>query len=90
MNNFPKKEQVQELREQYPPGTRIELIYMEDLYSKLQPGTRGTVIQIDYIGTIHCNWDSGSGLGLVYGEDRFRKLTEQELNEERQGQYLHM
>ena len=27
-------------------------------------------------------WDCGSGLGLAYGEDLYRKLTEEELAEE--------
>ena len=38
---------------------------------------------MDDIGTIFPKWDNGSGLGLVYGEDRFRRLTPQELEEER-------
>ena len=37
---------------------------------------RGSVIHIDAIGTVHVSrWDSGSGLGLAYGEDSFRKLA---------------
>ncbi len=35
---FPSKETVLRLKEQYPPGTRVELIYMDDPYSKLKPG----------------------------------------------------
>lgn len=85
MSEFPSSEQVKQLCEQYPPDTRVELISMDDPYSKLQPGDRGTVTVVDDIGTVHCLWDCGSGLGLAYGEDRFRKLTEQELNEERKG-----
>ena len=34
------------------------------------------------MGTIHVNWDNGRTLGLVPGEDSFRKLTEEELREE--------
>jgi len=33
-------------------------------------------------GTIHVRWDCGSGLGIAYGEDSCRKLTEAELAEE--------
>lgn len=35
---FPSKETVLRIKEQYPPGTRVELICMDDPYSKLKPG----------------------------------------------------
>ena len=35
---------------------------------------QGTVIDVDDIGTIHILWDSGSTLGVVYGEDSSRKI----------------
>ena len=82
-SRFPSKETVRRLREQYPVGTRIELESMDDPYSKLKPGDRGTVDYIDDTGTIFCKWDSGSGLGLVYGEDRFRKLAPPEMESPR-------
>lgn len=62
------------LKEKFPKGTGIELIKMDDPYSTLQPGDKGTVAYIDDIGTIHVNWDKGSSLGLIYGEDICRKL----------------
>ena len=37
---------------------------------------------MDDAGTIHVRWDCGSGLGIAYGEDSCRKLTEAELAEE--------
>jgi hypothetical protein len=74
VRGFPSKETVLRLKEQYPPGTRVELIYMDDPYSKLKPGDQGTVSFVDDIGTIHINWDSGSSLGAAYGVDMIRKL----------------
>lgn len=72
------KEALQVLREQFPKGTRLELIEMDDPYnSKLVPGCRGTVSSVDSLGTIHVNWDCGSSLGIVYGVDRCRKLVEE-------------
>lgn len=71
---FPSKETVFRLKEQYPPGTRVELIYMDDPYSKLKPGDQGTVSFVDDIGTVHINWDCGSSLGVAYGIDVIRKL----------------
>ncbi len=76
MTGFPSKEQVRSVRETYPIGTRVELICMDDPWSKLKPGDRGTVVDVDDAGTVHCRWDTGSGLGLVYGEDQFRKISE--------------
>ena len=74
-NQFPSRETVRRLREQYPPGSRVELVSMDDPYSTLKPGDRGTVDSVDDTGTVFCKWDSGSGLGLVHGVDRFRKLA---------------
>jgi hypothetical protein len=74
MNKFPSKEIVEMLRKQYPVGTRVELVKMNDPYSKLKPGDRGTVSFVDDTGTIFCSWDNGSRLGAVYGEDVLKKL----------------
>lgn len=68
------KEQLLHLRKKYPPGTRVELIKMNDPYSKLSSGATGTVVSVDDIGTIHVSWDSGSSLGIVYGEDSCRVI----------------
>ena len=76
MNNFPSHETVERIRKRYPVGCRVELVYMNDPYTKLKPGDRGTVTMVDSIGTIFVNWDCGSGLGIVYGEDSCRILTE--------------
>lgn len=62
------------LRETYPAGTRVELVKMEDPWSKLKPGDRGSVTSVDDIGTIHVAWDCGSSLGIVYGEDIVKKV----------------
>ena len=70
------KETITKLKREYPKGTRVELIFMEDRYSKLKAGEKGTVIGVDDIGTIHVNWDCGSSLGIAYGEDKCRKIAE--------------
>jgi len=76
MNKFPSKETVEKLRKQYPAGTRVELVRMNDQYSKLRPGDKGTVDFVDDTGTIFCTWDRGSSLGVVYGEDLVKKLSQ--------------
>ena len=69
------KETLAQLKEEYPAGTRAELVHMDDPYNhKLIPGCRGTVRAVDSIGTIHVDWDCGSNLGIVYGEDVCRKV----------------
>lgn len=65
---------IERLKREYPAGTRVELVSMNDEYRKLKLGEQGTVIGVDDIGTIHVNWDCGSSLGVAYGEDKCRKL----------------
>ncbi len=61
------------LREQFPPGTRVELRRMED--PQAPPiGTRGTVIGVDDIGSIMVAWDTGSSLHVLFGVDECRKV----------------
>lgn len=74
MQNFPNKNTIEKLREMYPIGTRVELVSMNDPFTKLMPGEQGTVQFVDDIGTVFVNWDCGSGLGVAYGEDVIRKI----------------
>ena len=66
----------------YPPGTRVELISMDNDPRPIESGTRGTVRIVDDMGTVHVDWDNGRRLGLVQGEDSFRKLTMEEHSSE--------
>lgn len=71
------KERLQALREAYPAGCRVELVHMDDPFStKLFPGSKGTVIAVDDIGTIHVAWDCGSSLGVVYRVDAVKKVRD--------------
>ena len=68
-----RRETIENLRESFPRGCRVELLQMDD--PQAPPiGTLGTVIGIDDLGTIHVNWDNGSGLGVAYGEDSCRRI----------------
>lgn len=71
---FPPREVVEQIKKQYQPGDRVELVSMDDPYRKIVPGTKGTVITVDDTGTIHVSWDNNVRLGIVYGEDSCRKL----------------
>lgn len=51
---------LEQLRKEYPIGTRVERIKMDDPYNtKLVPGCQGTVRYVDDMGTIHVAWDCG-------------------------------
>lgn len=70
---------LKSLRERFPKGCRIKLVYMNDPYNtKLHAGCRGTVTDVDDIGTIHVSWDCGSSLGVVYGEDSCKMVNDDE------------
>lgn len=80
MNQYEReKMRINRIKETYPKGTRFELINMNDPFALVEAGTRGTVDTVDDIGTVHLHWDNGRTLGLVPGEDSFRKLSEAEL-----------
>lgn len=87
MNDWARQHRlVQEYKEAYPPGTRLMLLSMNDPYHPVEKGMRGTVRLVDDMGTIHMNWDNGRTLGIVPGEDDFRKLTQEEIDQETQEQ----
>ena len=66
---------LEALRALYKPGTRVELILMNDPYSNsLKPGDRGTVTDVDDIGSVFVDWDNGSKLAVVYGPDKIKVL----------------
>ena len=70
---FPSKETVERIRREYPRGTRVELLRMDDVQAP-PIGTQGTVLGVDDTGSLLMRWDNGSGLNVVYGEDLVKKL----------------
>lgn len=73
---FPSEETVEQLRKDYPKGTRVELVHMNDSFTNLVPGDKGIVKHVDDAGTIFVSWDCGSSLGVAYGEDKIKKIKE--------------
>lgn len=67
------KEELKKLREEYPVGCTVELLEMNDIQAP-PIHTKGVVRHVDDIGTIFVNWETGSGLGVAYGEDRCRRI----------------
>lgn len=70
---FPKKEIVERIRKEYPKGTRVMLVNMDD--TQAPPlGTKGTVIGVDDTGSIMVAWDNGSSLNVIYNVDKCIKI----------------
>ena len=74
--------QAQRYKELYPKGTRILLLHMGDDPRPVEDNMHGTVMFVDDMSTVHCRFDNGRQLGIIPGEDSFRKLTDEELAEE--------
>lgn len=78
--------QAERYKQSYPPGTRVMLLNMNDPYSPVESGMRGTVQSVDDIGQLLMKWDNGRALALIPGEDSFRRLTQEEIDRELQEQ----
>ena len=70
---IPNRKIVERVKAEYPTGTRVKLMKMDD---KQAPpiGTLGTVIAVDDTASIIVKWDNGCRLNVVYGDDRCIKL----------------
>lgn len=72
---FPSKEIVEQVRRQYPVGTRVELVKMDDIQAP-PIGTKGIVEGVDDTASLLVAWDNGSHLNVIYGEDEVRKIQQ--------------
>lgn len=83
MNEWEKNRRMAEsYRQSYPPGTRLELIGMDDPFAPVPAGMRGMVNYVDDQSQIHVKWDNGSGLALIPDTDSFRRLSAKEIEAE--------
>lgn len=67
------KERVAQLRNQYPKGTKIELLEMDDVQAP-PVGTVGIVQGVDDLGSLLVRWENGSSLSVIDGVDRVKKI----------------
>lgn len=72
----PRTEERKRIMSRAKPGDRVRLLFCDDQWTKLTPGTKGTVSFVDIRGTVHVKWDDGSSLGLIPGVDSFQIVTE--------------
>ena len=75
------RKRIESIKQRYPEGTRICIDSMGDDPRPIESGTKGTVIWVDDIGTVHCNFDNGRRLGLIVGEDSFHVIQQEEVQE---------
>ena len=87
MNRIPSREQVERLWQRYPTGTRIVLHSMDDAQAP-PPGAMGTVVYVDDMGQLGVEWDNGSALSLIPGEDSFSKVSTQEKGKQKRSRDL--
>jgi len=59
------------MRESELTGKRVTIIRMEDPYTDLRPGSKGTIKGEDDMGHILVKWDNGSGLSLIPEVDEY-------------------
>lgn len=69
-------DQIEQIKKNFPKGTRIQLLQMNDDPRPIESGTTGTVEHVDDMGTIHCNFDNGRFLGVIPFVDVFKKISE--------------
>ena len=69
---FPNKAYLEQLRKQYPKGTKLQMITMRNEKYPVPPGTVGEVTHIDDAGSIHMRWENGSSFAIIPEVDSFR------------------
>lgn len=72
------RQTLERLRKEYPAGTKVELIRLDDPYRKIPSGTIGTVEFVDDAGQLHTVWEGHGSLAMIYGVDEWRKADTNE------------
>jgi len=70
-----RPEVLKRLREQYPEGTRVELIEMCDPYREMPPGLMGTVQMVDDAGGTTSNGTTVPRWRRSMGSTRSRRFS---------------
>lgn len=71
---LPTKQCVENMRKAFPKGTQVEAVSFDDLWHPIPKGTRGIVLSVDDIGTLHIAWEGKGQLGAVWNADVVRNL----------------
>lgn len=70
---FPSKETVERIRREYPAGTQVVLVRMDDCQAP-PIGKEGVVEGVDDTASLVVRWSNGSHLNVIYGEDEAQKI----------------
>ena len=70
---FPNIKIVEAICKEYPAGTRVRLVKMDDIQAP-PLGTEGTVVGVDDTGSLLMHWDNCSHLNIVYGSDEVEQV----------------
>ena len=71
---IPSENELNRIRREYPVGTIIELLEMQDTQAP-PVGALGEVTGVDDAGDLLMRWATGSRLKIIISEDRFRKVN---------------
>lgn len=71
---IPSKSQLDRIRKEYPVGTIIEIVSMDDPQS-VPFGTLGEVTGCDDLGDLLVRWQTGSSLKVILDVDQIRKVN---------------
>ena len=69
---------INKIKKDYPVGTRITLVKMDDIQAP-PIGTIGTVKDVDDTGSLLVSWDNGSSLNVIYNVDKVEKVEENKM-----------
>ena len=78
MYGFPDKARVDAVKKEFPAGTRVKCVHINDPWSPIYPGEEGVVEHVDDVGTIHIRWDNGRRFGAALGEDKVAVINGKE------------
>ncbi len=76
-----KEMYVDEVKKQYPKGTRVAIVQMNEDPEPVPVGTKGTVDVVDDLGQIHVNWDNGRTLAIIPDVDEFLVINDKTMRE---------
>lgn len=68
------KNNIEDLKEKYPVGTRIKLLEDLDDPQPIKAGEMGTIDFIDSMGSLQMIWDNGRSLAVIPGVDKFEVI----------------
>ena len=71
--NFPDRATVGRIKREYPAGTKVRLLMMEDKFAP-PVGTVGEVYGVDDTASLLVHWSNGSSLNVIYDVDRVERI----------------